>query len=229
VTLSPDVPTVDVQMKRDDLVAKAMANHPLIQKLTLDAEGKRVAEILAGQSYASNLSLSFSYSPRYGSGNILSSPAFDFGDSFTQLYGSGAGSNFSVSANLTFHLFDGGKQQADRAANAAAIKLAQDGVLSQQQAIQDSVDIDLMQRANLEEKIAVLTDAVDLARMRAQTEASLLSLGKSTDLDVQSRRAEYQAKQDDLWRARADLFLIVIDLNALAGEDLAHVIQGKAQ
>jgi outer membrane protein TolC len=229
VALSQDIPTVDFAMKRDDAVAKAMANHPLIRKASLDAEGKKVADVLAGQAYASSLSLSFSYWPRYGSGSILSSPTYDFNDSFTNLYSNGAGSNFSLSANLTLHLFDGGKQQADRAANAAAIKLAQDSVLTQQQSVQDSVDIDLMQKANLEEKISVLVDAVDLARMRAQTEASLLGLGKSTDLQVRAKQADYEAKQNDLWRTRADLFLTVIDLNALAGEDLAHIIQGKAQ
>ncbi len=229
VALSQDIPTVDFPLTRDDAIAKAMANHPLIRKLSLDAEGKKVADILAGQAYASSLSLSFSYWPRYGSGSILSSPTFDLGDSFTNLYSNGAGSNFSLSANLTLHLFDGGKQQADRAADAAAIKLAEDSVLSQQQSIQDSVDIDLMQKANLEEKISVLVDAVELARMRAQTEASLLGLGKSTELEVQGKQADYEAKQNDLWRARADLFLTVVDLNALAGEDLAHIIQGKAQ
>lgn len=227
--MKEDIPTVDFQMTRDEAIAKAMANHPLIQKASLDAEGKKVAEVLSGQTYASSLSLSFSYWPRYGSGNILSSPLYDFGDSFTNLYGNGAGSNFSLSANLTLHLYDGGKEQADRATNEAAIKMAQDSVLTQQQAIQDSVDIDLLEKANLEEKISVLVDAVELARMRAQTEASLLGLGKSTDLEVQAKQADYEAKRNDLWRARADLFLTVIDLDALAGEDLAHIIPGKAQ
>ena len=229
VSLKEDIPTLDVQMTRTDLMARAMAHHPLIEKLALDAEAKKVSDILAGQSYASNLSLSFSYSPRYPFTSSTTSYMTDFSHSFTDLYASGAGSDWSLAASVTVHLFDGGKQQADRAASAAAIKLAQDNVLSQQQSVQDSVDIDLMQKANLEQKISVLVDAVDLARMRAQTEASLYALGKSTDLDVRGRRADFEAKQNDLWRARADLFLTVIDLNALAGEDLAHIIPGKAQ
>ena len=229
VSLKEDIPTIDFQMTRDQEMAKAMGNHPLIQKMNLDTEARRINDVLAGQSYASDLSLSFTYAPRYPFSNSTSAYMSDFNHSFSDLYGSGSGTDWSLSANLTVHLFDGGKQQADRAANAAAIKLAQDNVLSQRQSVQDGVDIDLMQKANLEEKISVLVDAVELARMRAQTEASLLSLGKSTDLEVQGKRADFDAKQNDLWRARADLFLTVIDLNALAGEDLAHIIQGKAQ
>jgi outer membrane protein TolC len=229
VSLKEDVPTIDFQMGREEAMAKAMGNHPQIQKLSLDAEARKISDILAGQSYASNLSLSFSYAPRYPFSSSTSAYTTDFDHSFSDLYGTGSGTDWSLSANLTVHLFDGGKQQADRAANAAAIKMAQDSVLSQQQSIQDSVDIDLMQKANLEEKISVLVDAVELSRLRAQTEASLLALGKSTDLDVRGKRADFEMKQNDLWRARADLFLTVIDLNALAGEDLAHIIQGKAQ
>jgi outer membrane protein TolC len=229
VSLKEDIPTIDFQMGRDEVMSKAMGNHPMIQKLSLDAEARKISDVLAGQSYASNLSLSFSYAPRYPFSSSTSAYTTDFDHSFSDLYGIGSGTDWSLSANLTVHLFDGGKQQADRAANAAAIKMAQDNVLSQQQSIQDSVDIDLMQKANLDEKISVLVDAVELSRMRAQTEASLLALGKSTDLDVRGKRADFEMKQNDLWRARADLFLTVIDLNALAGEDLAHIIQGKAQ
>jgi outer membrane protein TolC len=229
VSLREDIPTIDFPMTRDAATAKAMGNHPLIQKMNLDAEAKRISDVLAGQSYASSLSLSFSYSPRYPFTSSTSAYVTDFNRSFSDLYGSGSGTDWSLSANLTVHLFDGGKQQADRAASAAAIKLAQDSVAAQQQSVQDNVDIDLMQKANLEEKISVLVDAADLARMRAQTESSLLGLGKSTELEVQGKQADYEAKRNDLWRARADLFLVVIDLNALAGEDLAHIIQGKAQ
>jgi hypothetical protein len=54
-------------------------------------------------------------------------------------------------------------------------------------------------------------------------------MGKSTDLDVASREADAEAKANDLWRAQADLYLASLDLAALAGRDLAALIEGKAE
>jgi hypothetical protein len=93
--------------------------------------------------------------------------------------------------------------------------------------VRDGVELDLLKKASLEEKIALLIEASDLAGRRLATERSLLSLGKSTDLEVASREADAEAKVNDLWRARADLYLVILDLYSLAGEDLAKIIEGS--
>jgi hypothetical protein len=92
--------------------------------------------------------------------------------------------------------------------------------------VRDELEAALMRRANLEEKTALLSDSLDLAERRLQTEINLLSLGRSTDLDVQSRRVEREAKANERWKARADLFLVQITLASAAGEDLATLIEG---
>lgn len=130
-----------------------------------------------------------------------------------------------MSATLSLQLLDGRKRKAERAGNAASIKIAQDALQARKQAIWENVEIGFLQKANLEEKISTLAEAINLAKKRLDSETILRDLGKSTDLNVDCKRADYDTKVNDLWRARADLFLTVIDLCALTGENLAQIMQ----
>ncbi|HET6486256.1 MAG TPA: hypothetical protein VFH83_07535, partial [Spirochaetia bacterium] len=79
---------------------------------------------------------------------------------------------------------------------------------------------------SLDEKVTLLTQSLSLAQRRLTTEQSLLSLGKSTDVNVAAKEAEVDLSANDLWRARADLLLTVLDLESMAGEDLAPILEG---
>ncbi len=227
--LDDGIPALQVPLGSDDLLAKAMENYPAIRQQGLALEEKKVDDILSGQKYASTLSLSLSYSPRYPAAALLSQyTTTDFARSFSDLYGSGSTSDITLSASLTIHLFDGGQQSEAHAGNMAVTRMAEDSLETQKQSVQDQVALDLASRDNLQDKVSLLSDATDLASRRLETEADLLALGKSTQLNVDSRRADYEAKQNDLWRAKADLFLTVLDLASLAGEDIARLIEGKS-
>jgi outer membrane protein TolC len=217
-------------MPHDEALSALMRNHPTIQRTSLAAEQKKLEDIIAGQSLASNLSLSLSYSPRYPfSSSLTTSYSSDFAHSITDLYGADSGTDFTVTAGLTLHLFDGGRQAADHAAREASIRMAQNSLESQKQALRDQLEVDLLQKANLEEKVPMLSDAVDLAKRRLETETNLFRLGKSTQLNVDSRKADYDAKVNDLWRAKADLLLTAIDLQSLVGGDLVSALEGSSQ
>ncbi len=228
VTLAEDIPPLTFTLDRQHALDRALAGHPLLRQKALSAEEKRVDRVIAGQQFASTLSLSFSWSPRYPF-DALNNPytTTDLASSFSDLFGDGSGTNYSVAATLTIHLFDGGNGKESLAGAAALGAAAEQGLLAQRQAVQDQVELDMLQKASLEEKISLLADAADLANRRLATERSLLALGKSTDLDVASKSADAQARADDLWRARADLFLTILDLHSLAGDDLAGIIEGK--
>jgi outer membrane protein TolC len=227
VTLAEDIPDIPFTLDRQQTLDRALASHPVLKQKALSAEEKRVDKVIAGQQFASMLSLSFSWSPRYPF-DAANNPytTTDLGASFSDLFASGSGSNYSFAAGLTIHLFDGGSGTETLAGSAALGAAADQSLLAQRQAVQDQVELDLLQKASLEEKIALLTDAEDLANRRLATERTLLSLGKSTDLEVASKAADAQARADELWRARADLFLTVLDLHSLAGDDLAGIIEG---
>ncbi len=229
VPFSDVVPAIDFTRGRQETIDRALAGHPLLRQKNLAAEEKRIDTVLAGQQFASTLTLSFSWSPRYPFSSSSKPSMTDFSGSLKDLFGSGSGNDYSFSAGLTIHLFDGGSQKESLAGAAALGAAAEQGRAAQQQAVQDQVEIDLLQQASLAEKVALLKEASDLAERRLATERSLLQLGKSTDLDVASRAADTQARKDDLWRAQADLYLTVLDLHSLAGDDLAGIIEGKQE
>jgi outer membrane protein TolC len=226
VALSEALPAFRLQASPEQLFEKAALAHPLIQQGALASEEKGLDDILAGQRSASTLSLSFSFSPRYPFATTADPLKKDFAGSFTELFRDGWGQDYTLSANLGVKLFDGGKRREEQEGAQALRKLADESLAAQRRAVRDELEAALMRRANLEEKTALLSDSLDLAGRRLQTEINLLSLGRSTDLDVQSRRVEREAKANELWKARADLFLVQLTLASAAGEDLATLIEG---
>ncbi len=229
VALSDQVPALSIEGSRDELVGAALSASPAIIQQILSAEEKRVDDILAGQKYASTLSLSFSYSPRYPFDATPPYTTTDFGHSFSDLYGTGSGTDWSFSAGVTIHLFDGGQARETHAANTSLATVGQNSLTSQRQSIQDQLDLDLQSMENLKEKTALLSDSVELASLKLDTEQNLLSLGKSTQLGVDSKRADRDARINDLWRARADLLLVTMDIASLTGKDISSLIQGSVQ
>jgi outer membrane protein TolC len=226
VTLSEALPGFRLQASPEQLLEKASLAHPLIQQGALASEEKGLDDILAGQRSASTLSLSFSFSPRYPLATTADPLKKDLAGSFTELFRDGWGQDYSLSANLGVKLFDGGKLKEEREGARALQKLADQSLAAQRRAVRDELEAALMRRANLEEKTALLSDSLDLAERRLQTEINLLSLGRSTDLDVLSRRVDREAKANELWKARADLFLVQLTLASAAGEDLGTLIEG---
>jgi outer membrane protein TolC len=229
VALAEAIPDIIFTLPREQAIDKALGSHPLLRQKALAAEEKRVDTVIAGQQFASTLNLSFSWTPRYpfdASNNPYTTT--DFAGSFTDLFGSGSGNQYSFAAGLTIHLFDGGSSRETVAGSAALRAAAEQSLTAQRQSVQDQVELDYMQRASLEAKVALLQDAADLAGRRLVTEKNLLALGKSTDLAVAEKAADAEARADDLWRAKADLFLVLLDLHALSGDDLAAVIERNA-
>ena len=226
VALSEALPAFRLQASPEQLFEKAALAHPLIQQGALASEEKGLDDILAGQRSASTLSLSFSFSPRYPFATTADPLKKDFPGSFTELFRDGWGQDYTLSANLGVKLFDGGKRKEEREGARALRQLADGSLAAQRRAVRDELEAAFMRRANLEEKTALLSDSLDLAERRLQTEVNLLALGRSTDLDVQSRRVEREAKANELWKARADLLLVQLTLASAAGEDLATLIEG---
>lgn len=226
VPFAEEIPVLDFTMQKEEALARAMSSHPLVQKTALDTEEQKVSDVLAGRSYASDLSLSFSLSPRYPLVSTTTPYMTDFLGSFSDLFSTGSSADFAFSANLRVRLLDGERQAADKSASAASIRIAQDSLLAQRQAIREDVERGFLQKTNLQEKILMLEEAVTLAGKRLDAESMLRDLGKSTSLGVDARLADYDLKVNELWKARADLFLMIVDLHSLLGDDLAPIIRG---
>jgi outer membrane protein TolC len=227
VELADELPRLDFAFSHEQILNKALSSHPLIRQKGLASEEKRVDQVLAGQQFASTLNVSFSWSPRYPYDSSNSPYMAGLSSSFGDLFASGSGQDYALTVGVTIHLFDGGKQAENRAGGDALRAVADQGLVAQRQTVQDQVELDLLQKASLEEKVALLVDASALAERRHATEQNLLTLGKSTDLLVAGKAADAEARANELWRARADLYLTVLDLYSLAGDNLARLIEGN--
>jgi outer membrane protein TolC len=200
----------------------ALAATGSILQGSLAVEERAADEVIAGQRYAANLSLSLSVAGRREAG--LS--ARTFGQSFADLFADGAGVDWTASANLSVPLYDGGSRREQAAVSAALSASVGRALDSRRQAVLDDLAAALERRAILDERVALLAEAVELATRRLTDERNLLSLGRSTDNDVDARLIDVEAKQNDLWRARADLLLANLDIASLAGDDLTGILEG---
>jgi len=45
----------------------------------------------------------------------------------------------------------------------------------------------------------------------------------------QRKAADVDAGANELWRARADLYLTILDLHSLTGDDVAKIVQGNGK
>ncbi len=204
------------------LMNAALAANASIRQGSLAVEERAADEIIAGQRYAANLTLSFSVAGRREAG--LSERTF--GQSFADIFAADAGVDWTASANLAVPLYDGGSRREQEAASAALTASVGNALESRRQAVRDDLSAALERRGILEERVALLAEAVDLAARRLADERSLLALGRSTDNDVDARALDVESKQNDLWRARADLLLANLDIASLAGDDLAGILEG---
>ncbi len=201
----------------DGLAVAALRTNVSIHQSSLALEERRVEDVLAGQRYASTLSMSFSVAGRRDADLNQRS----FGDSFSDV----SGVDWTAAAGLTVPLYDGGKRREDRAASAALTASVQKGLESRQRAVLEDLAAALERRSIIEERVDLLAEAVDLAARRLATEKSLLGQGRSTDNDVEARRLDAETKEGDLRQSRADLLLANLDIASLAGDELAGIVK----
>lgn len=204
------------------LLDEALRTNASIAQSSLALEERRAEDILAGQQYASTLTLSVSVAGRRA--DDLSGRTF--GQSFTDLVADDAALDWTAAVNLAVPLYDGGKRREDRAAAAALTASVVKGHESRERAVREDLAAALERRSILDERVALLARAVELANRRLATEGSLLAQGRSTDNDVEARRLEVEANENDLRQARADLLIANLDIASLAGDDLAAVVKG---
>ena len=217
-------PALPFAYEKSAAIAEALERHPLIRQNGLGTEEKSLDRLLGGQQHASTLSLGLSVAPRYPTDR---SGSTDFGDSISLLFGADASADYTVSLGLNVPLYEGGKRAADQAGYLAAEAIARQALAVRRGAVRQEVESQLIRRDNLEMKARLLEDNTELLRRRLEVEQGLLALGKSTELDVLARRVELESKQNEAWRARADLYLTVLALYRAVGRDLADIIKDQ--
>ncbi len=78
---------------------------------------------------------------------------------------------------------------------------------------------------NLEEKAEFLRDSIQLGKTKIEYEKRQCEIGESTHFELQNVEFDLEARSNELWVARADLILVILDVYMSAGKDLESLIE----
>jgi len=220
---SDAIPSIPIKESPNQLFAKVAQENPEVVQGRLDVENARMQSIIGGQTYAPNLMLSLSVSPQYGD-NRPDSNLFE--NSISQLFDKSAGAynDVTFSVGMQVPVYNGGRYKKDKAALDASVRVAETNLASKLGTLRDNLDSLFLKQQYLSEKVSLTEGNLRLEERRLADQNRLLGLSRATDLDVKSAEAELEARRNDLWNVRVDLFLNSLDILSIAGNDLSKLI-----
>jgi len=203
------------------LVEEAKSENPTVLQNRLALEQIQAQSILSGQSDTANLSLALTLLPQYAGATPT-----DFGESFASFFTEGTELDWSVSVGLEVPLYNGGKKALRERINAAGERIARESVDAGLRDVRNTYEALILRQRIILDRIELLDKNIVLKRRAAEDEQKKLEVGLGTDLRVESARLELMQVENEMWRARADLFLNSLDLFNLSGRSLIEILAG---
>ena len=193
---------------------------PSIRQYELSSEEVRLNSIIDGANDASTLTLSLDLAPRYPYSRSQST----FGDAITDYIDPMAGFDLGFKTELKIPLYNGSKWRHKVTADKATEVSRREELAHQKKDLLLSLHMLLLMQQNLKEKIPLLEDNIKLKKKQAEVERELLKVGQTTELDVIKLEIEYFEKQNELTKAKMDLYLTILNTLSLMGVSLEEVI-----
>jgi outer membrane protein TolC len=196
------------------LVEEAPTNNPTVQRDRLSVEQAQAQTILSGRIDAPNLSVALALLPQY-----KGAAPTDFGASFSNLFTDGI-LDWSLSIGLDIPLYNGGKAEYREQANAADEQISRENLNASLRNVQNTYEALILRQSIIQDRIELLGKNIELKRRTVVDEEKKLEVGLGTPMRVESARLDLLQVENELWQARADLFLNSLDLLALSGRSL---------
>jgi outer membrane protein TolC len=193
---------------------------PTIRQYELSAEEARLNTVIEGANEASELTLSLTLAPRYP----YDRPESTFQQSITDFFDEMAGVDIGFTTELKIPLYNGSKWKHKVAADKSIEASRREELAYQKNDLLLSLRMLLLMQQNLKEKIVLLEDNIKLKKKQAEVERALLEVGQTTELDVITLEIEYFEKQNELKKAKMDLYLTLLETLSLMGGNLEEVI-----
>jgi outer membrane protein TolC len=200
-------------------------NNPELQKLWLSAEDARLTEIINGNKNSPTMTTSFRIAPTYPSDRMRNLPS-DFSSSFSDFFDDDAGTEFSLKIELNVPLYNGRKRTYTENEDTALLNIAEEKLKLKAETLIIEYQSLLIKRENIEEKLILLKDNIDLIDSRVEIMRKLLEVGETTDMDLIEVEIDLLEKVNELKQAQAELFITDLDLLTVAGIDLGAVFLG---
>jgi len=197
------------------------ANNPTVRQDRLSLEKAQAEAILSGRADAPNLDLALTLLPQYNVGpqNLPT----EFGDSFSSFFTDGTDLDLSLSIGLEIPLYNGKKATYREQVNTAAERIARETLEASLRNVRNTYEALILRQRIVQDRIELLEKNIELKARMTADEQRKLEVGLGTALRVESARLELIQVQNELWQARADLFLNSLDLLALSGRALEEV------
>jgi outer membrane protein TolC len=203
------------------LVEEAKTDNPTVRQDRLSLEQAQARAILSGRTGAPNLNVALTLLPQYEEGTPT-----DLGQSFSSFFTEGTQLDWSLSIGLVVPLYDGNKSKYREQVNSAAERIARETLDASLRDVQNTYEALMLRQKIIRDRIGLLEKNVALKSRTVSDEEKKLEVDLGTALRLESARLELLQVQNDLWQARADLFLNSLDLLGLSGRQLEEALRG---
>ncbi len=213
------------QLRLDNIKSpdEIFRDNPTIRQYELSAEEASLDSVIDGANDASIWTLSIALAPRYPYARLFDADS-TFGEAITDYFDPKAGFDLGFMTELKIPLYNGSKWRHKVKADKATEASRREELAHRRRDLLLSLRMLLLMQENLKEKIPLLEDNIRLRKKQAEVERELLKIGQTTELDVIKLEIEYLEKQNDLTKAKMDLYLTVLETLSLMGANLEEVI-----
>ena len=220
IKITDDLFIPQVRLDKGKSPNELFRDNPSIRQYELSSEEARLNTVIDGANDASTLTLFFTFAPRYPYPRLQST----FGEAITDYIDPMAGFDLGFTTELKIPLYNGSKWRHRVTADKATEVSRREELAHQKKDLLLSLQMLLLMQQNLKEKIPLLEDNIKLKKKQAEVERELLKVGQTTELDVIKLEIEYFEKQNELTKAKMDLYLTILNTLSLMGVSLDEVI-----
>jgi outer membrane protein len=203
-----------------ELVAEARTDNPSVRQDRLSVEQAEAQTILSGRTDAPNLSVALTLLPQYKAAALPTT----FGESIASFFTDGTTIDWSVSVGVDIPLYTGGKRAYREQANAESERIARETLKASLRDVENTYEALILRQSIIQDRIELLEKSIELKTRTTADEVKKLEVGLGTPLRVESARLELLQVENELWEARADLFLNSLDLLNLSGRSLEKAL-----
>ena len=221
-TLSDEIPVLELSDSEEQLIDRAAAANPDVLDGVFAKTEAEHNGVLNGREFSSDLSLSFSLTPKYSPSRTAGD---DVGSSITDFFEDDAYLAPAFSIGVAIPVYDGGKAKHRREIDRNAVSMADANLAARRRLVTETMQNLLLRRSMLRDKLALVLSNLSLENERLEEKQRLFGLNQTTSLEVDGVRLKASEKALEVWATEADLFLNAVRILNLAGYDLQDLVE----
>lgn len=219
------LPLIDLlpafSFQAEDIKKTALLNNPDIKEKEIDKSTAEYNRVLAGGTYAPDLSLNFGLSPRYPKDLA---PANSLADSFSDFSEEGGWMKLSGGISFNVPVYTGSKRKYHSLSRDKELEKAVLDLNEEKRALFSDIDLLLLQRELLRKRYELYSESLSFAENKFTEARKMLAAKRTTPLEVERAELQVLHWKSQLYQNRKDLFLNGISLLEISGVNIAETL-----